>query len=87
MKLNALLTALVPLLGSPAIHARTTVAPVLENHAAQGDITTPGGARHLTGDRTETLRASLIDKSAKNVILLIGDGMGGPEITAVRNYA
>ncbi len=41
MKLNALVIALLPLLGSPVIHAETTAAPVLENRAAQGDITTP----------------------------------------------
>lgn len=76
MKLSALFIALLPLLGSPIIHAETTTAPVLENRAAQGDITTPGGARRLSGDRTEALRASLINKPAKNIILLIGDGMG-----------
>ncbi len=87
MKLSALFIALIPLLGSPVIHAETTAAPVLENRAAQGDITTPGGARRLTGDQTEALRASLINKPAKNVILLIGDDMGDSEITAARNYA
>ncbi|WP_407260248.1 alkaline phosphatase [Klebsiella pneumoniae] len=87
VKLSALFIALIPLLGSPVIHAETTAAPVLENRAAQGDITTPGGARRLTGDQTEALRASLINKPAKNVILLIGDDMGDSEITAARNYA
>ncbi len=33
------------------------------------------------------LRDSLSDKPAKNIILLIGDGMGDSEITAARNYA
>ncbi len=61
--------------------------PVLENRAAQGDITAPGGARRLTGDQTAALRDSLSDKPAKNIILLIGDGMGDLEITAARNYA
>ncbi len=61
--------------------------PVLENRAAQGDITAPGGARRLTGDQTAALRDSLSDKPAKNIILLIGDGMGDREITAARNYA
>lgn len=55
--------------------------------AAQGDITQPGGARRLQGDRTEALRAALTNQKAKNVILLIGDGMGDSEITAARNYA
>jgi alkaline phosphatase len=35
VKLNALFIALLPLLGSPVIHAETTTAPVLENRAAQ----------------------------------------------------
>ena len=59
----------------------------LLNRAAQGDITEPGGARRLTGDQTEAIKASLSNKTAKNVILLIGDGMGDSEITAARNYA
>ncbi|MFO6427489.1 alkaline phosphatase [Escherichia coli] len=50
-------------------------------------ITAPGGARRLTGDQTAALRDSLSDKPAKNIILLIGDGMGDSEITAARNYA
>lgn len=59
----------------------------LLNRAAQGDFTKPGGARRLAGDQTEALKASLSNKTAKNVILLIGDGMGDSEITAARNYA
>ena len=54
---------------------------------ATGDITQPGGARRLTGDLTEALKASLINTPAKNVILFIGDGMGDSEITVARNYA
>lgn len=57
------------------------------NRAAQGDITQPGGARRLTQDQTEALKASLNSNKAKNIILLIGDGMGDSEITAARNYA
>lgn len=57
------------------------------SRAAQGDLTQPGGARRLTGDQTAALRASLSNQPAKNVILLIGDGMGDSEITAARNYA
>ncbi|HEY0210506.1 alkaline phosphatase [Acerihabitans sp.] len=55
--------------------------------AAQGDITQPGGARRLQADQTEALKAALTNRRAKNVILLIGDGMGDSEITAARNYA
>ena len=57
------------------------------NRRAQGDLTEPGGARRLTTDQTAFLKASLSNKTAKNVILLIGDGMGDAEITAARNYA
>uniref|UniRef100_UPI001F1518B9 alkaline phosphatase n=1 Tax=Serratia marcescens TaxID=615 RepID=UPI001F1518B9 len=55
--------------------------------AARGALTEPGGARRLAGDQTAALKASLSDKTVKNVILLIGDGMGDSEITAARNYA
>lgn len=61
--------------------------PKIENRAAQGDVTLFGGARRLTEEQTAALRASLSDKQVKNVILLIGDGMGDSEITAARNYA
>ncbi len=57
------------------------------SRAATGDVTEHGGARRLNGDQTEALKASLINSTAKNVILLIGDGMGDSEITAARNQA
>lgn len=87
MKRSALFAALLPLLGTPVIHAQATASPALDSRAAQGDITAPGGARRLSGDQSAALRASIIDKPAKNIILLIGDGMGDSEITAARNYA
>ncbi|CAI2028014.1 alkaline phosphatase [Serratia ficaria] len=59
----------------------------LSDRAARGNIAEPGGARRLSGDQTAALRASLSDKTVKNVILLIGDGMGDSEITSARNYA
>lgn len=59
----------------------------LYERAARGNIVEPGGARRLSGDQTAALKASLSDKTAKNVILLIGDGMGDSEITSARNYA
>ena len=87
MKQSALYLALLPVFFTSVIYAETTDTSVLEHRAAQGDISTPGGARRLTADQTATLRDSLIDKPAKNIILLIGDGMGDSEITAARNYA
>jgi alkaline phosphatase len=87
LKQSALFIALFPLLFTPVIYADSTSTSVLENRAAQGDITAQGGARRLSGDQTEAIRASINDKPAKNIILLIGDGMGDSEITAARNYA
>lgn len=59
----------------------------LMNRAAQGDLSQPGGARRLTGDITSAFRDVIVDGRPKNVILLIGDGMGDSEITVARNYA
>lgn len=87
VKQSALVIALFSTLFTPVIYADTSSAAVLDNRAAQGDITAPGGARRLSGDQTAALRDSLNNKPAKNIILLIGDGMGDSEITAARNYA
>ncbi|VEB93645.1 alkaline phosphatase [Citrobacter koseri] len=43
MKQSAIAIALLPLLFTPITHARTSAMTVLDNRAAQGDITTPGG--------------------------------------------
>ncbi|AWC79558.1 alkaline phosphatase [Serratia sp. CY52157] len=76
------------LLCSSAIAAENSAnADGLTDRAARGNLVEPGGARRLAGDQTAELKASLSDKTAKNVILLIGDGMGDSEITAARNYA
>jgi alkaline phosphatase/streptomycin-6-phosphatase len=42
--------------------------------------------RYHDGDQTDELRRALDGGRAKNVILLIGDGMGDSEITIARNY-
>ncbi|HAJ7556704.1 TPA: alkaline phosphatase, partial [Escherichia coli] len=52
MKQSTIALALLPLLFTPVTKARTPEMPVLENRAAQSDITAPGGARRLTGDQT-----------------------------------
>ena len=54
--------------------------------AATGDLATNGGARRVDGDQTEAIRNAVNASGAKNVILLIGDGMGDSEITLARNY-
>ncbi|MBD2802159.1 alkaline phosphatase [Xenorhabdus sp. M] len=58
-----------------------------QKREAQSDITQFGGARRLTQDQTEALKAVLSNTKARNVILFIGDGMGDSEITIARNYA
>lgn len=65
MKQSTIALALLSLLFTPVTKARIPEMPVLENRAAQGDITAPGGARRLTGDQTAALRDSLSDKPAK----------------------
>lgn len=67
--------------------ASSGAAGDLADRAADGDITTNGGARRIDGDQTDYIRDAMRDAGAKNVILLIGDGMGDSEITAARNYA
>lgn len=54
---------------------------------AVGDILTLGGAKRLSADNQAELVHLLTQQKAKNVILLIGDGMGDSEITIARNYA
>ncbi|MRT55124.1 alkaline phosphatase [Enterobacteriaceae bacterium RIT693] len=87
MKQSVIIASLLPLLFVSTPSQSQEMTSSLENRAAQGDLTQPGGARRITGDRTEAIRASLNNKTAKNIILLIGDGMGDSEITAARNYA
>ena len=45
-----------------------------------------GGAQRNNGDRTNAVKSAIKGGHAKNVILLIGDGMGDSEITSARNY-
>ncbi len=57
------------------------------SRAAGGDISAHGGAARLHGDQTATIRDAISGAGARNVILLIGDGMGDSEITLARDYA
>ena len=55
--------------------------------AAIGDaLDGHGDARRLTGDQSTAIKRAIDKGRARNVILLIGDGMGDSEITAARNY-
>jgi alkaline phosphatase len=55
--------------------------------AAGAALSQNGGAQRLAGDQTAQIRSEIENASAKNVILLIGDGMGDSEITIARDYA
>lgn len=68
------------LAAAPQPAAAPSVAPPVVREA-KGDLSQPGGARRLP----DAPPASA--KPARNVILLIGDGMGDSEITLARNYA
>ena len=46
-----------------------------------------GGAFRNTANKADQVASAIQNRSAKNVILLIGDGMGDSEITVARNYA
>lgn len=68
----------------------TNEDPSLVQRAAKGDITQYAGARRATDLDPIKYNAYLQEAKklkAKNVILLIGDGMGDSEITAARNFA
>lgn len=78
--------ALATLLALTAPAALAQEAPDLARDA-QGDVREPGGARRIDGDMQETYRKLSAKGEVRNVILLIGDGMGDSEITIARNYA
>lgn len=78
------LTALIALAAQPALAQST--APDL-SRGARGDVREPGGARRLPGDMRKVYAKLGGKGEVRNVILLIGDGMGDSEITVARNYA
>ncbi|MCZ4500423.1 MAG: phoA [Marmoricola sp.] len=71
--------------GASAATASIFASPLL-HRSAQGQIDEPGGAARERGDQTSVIQQSLKYGKAKNVILVIGDGMGDSEITVARNY-
>ncbi|MGN0903230.1 MAG: alkaline phosphatase, partial [Succinivibrio sp.] len=84
--IKTLAISVVAVCVSGAVHAAEDVY----NRAAVGDITVKGGASRIHGDMYKMYEPELKlanQKKAKNVILLIGDGMGDSEITAARNFA
>lgn len=87
MKLRHL--CLLSLAFTAAAHAEPA-RDTMFDRAASGDVTRHGGARRIDADMS-TAYAAMARHDAqtpvRNVILLIGDGMGDSEITIARNYA
>ena len=63
------------------------LSPAVALAATPADVADNGGAARSADDSTAALLESVKAGPAKNVILLIGDGMGDSEITSARNYA
>ncbi|WP_283194500.1 alkaline phosphatase [Rhizobium sp. AN80A] len=85
--IKAFATALLATVAVQPAYAQDAAATKLLERGAGEDLSKPGGARRISGDITEAYRAAIVDGRPKNVILLIGDGMGDSEITVARNYA
>jgi alkaline phosphatase len=74
--------------GAAALALTTTGGlAVAATHAPPHDLSDHGGATRNHGDRADAVRKAVVGGHARNVILLIGDGMGDSEITVARNYA
>lgn len=69
------------------VGASLVLAGALAPTPALAAVTDNGGATRNDSDRTQALRDSIVNSGAKNVIILIGDGMGDSEITVARDYA
>lgn len=67
--------------------AALALSPVAAFAATPANVAQNGGAARSIDDSTQLLLDSVEAGPAKNVILLIGDGMGDSEITSARNYA
>lgn len=58
----------------------------LLDRTAPGPVDQHGGAMREATDQTDLIKGNIKKGPAKNVILIIGDGMGDSEITVARNY-
>jgi alkaline phosphatase len=79
--------AVLPLAACSSSDTEKAAAGDTVTRAATGDHSVNGGARRTDGDQSAAIRDAVNASGAKNVILLIGDGMGDSEITLARNYA
>jgi alkaline phosphatase len=72
--------------GAVALVASVALVPTAALAATPADVAQNGGAARSSDDSTQAILDSVEGGPAKNVILLIGDGMGDSEITSARNY-
>jgi alkaline phosphatase len=77
--------AVLPLAACGGDDSKQSIGDTVTRSAA-GDLDSNGGARRLGGDQSHAIRDTISDARARNIILLIGDGMGDSEITIARNY-
>jgi alkaline phosphatase len=73
--------------GLAALSISVTGTIAFADQSAPDGVADHGGAARNAGDRTDSVRKAVVGGHARNVILLIGDGMGDSEITSARNYA
>jgi alkaline phosphatase len=69
-----------------ALIAGAVALPGTAEAVGQLALSQHGGAQRHQGDQTRSIQQEIKRAGAKNVILLIGDGMGDSEITIARNY-
>ena len=67
-------------------HPRLVAAVATAGVVAGLAIAVPAAATSHVSDNTRDARHAIVGGTARNVILLIGDGMGDSEITIARNY-
>jgi alkaline phosphatase len=97
-RINRTAALVAALLVAPALAAVGTTAALGQQQArhssglplldrtAPGPVDVQGGAARLDGDQSQLIKDSIRSGRVKNVILIIGDGMGDSEITVARNY-
>ncbi|WP_144711917.1 alkaline phosphatase [Curtobacterium pusillum] len=69
-----------------AVVAGAIAIPGTAEAVAHLALSQQGGAARHQGDQTRSIQQAIKKAGARNVILLIGDGMGDSEITIARNY-
>ncbi|KNA93335.1 alkaline phosphatase [Gordonia jacobaea] len=86
MAVTALVCATTVIAACGGDGSNDAAGPLL-NPVAKGKLSEHGGATRAGDDRSSLIADSIRNSGAKNVILLIGDGMGDSEITVARDYA